>query len=226
MNKLNALAAIALSAVALLACDSDGPAAPGGPDIVGDGQSLQSCSQALTGTFENITIQAGEACTVRNATVNGNIKALKNAHLFVITSTVRGNIQGDEAAVVNVTGGTVDGDIQIVDGRSSGQLGASVIGTTVTGGNIQIEKMQTGSIVVSDARVLVGNIQVVENSTSDALSVENNHTGANMQVFKNTGAGSKQVRGNTIAQSLQCKENSIPFNAESNTAGDKEDQCA
>ena len=185
------------------------------------------CSGTRTGTFDNVTVPVGATCTLRNSTVQGNLMALENARLYVFSTTVRGNIQGDKARIVQVTGGRVDGDIQIVQGTSPGALGASVTGgTVVTGGDIQIEKMSTGRVIVSDARVNNGNIQIVENNTSTRLEIVRNRTGGNMQVFKNRGAGQKIVRGNTVAQDLQCKENTHPFIGGPNTAGDKEDQCA
>ncbi len=228
MSGVRGIATLLVAAFTLGACNSASASGIDDRQLVelrGTGESISSCSQGLTGTFEDITIRRGETCTVRDAVVNGNIKALEGSRLYVMDTRVRGNIQGDEAAIVHVTRGTVNGDIQISDGRSPGAVGASVVGTTVTGGNIQIEKMRTGSIVVSDARVLEGNIQVVENSTSDRLRIEDNRVGGNLQVFKNAGAGSKTVRGNTVSQDLQCKENSTPFTGGPNSAGDTEAQC-
>jgi hypothetical protein len=66
-----------------------------------------------------------------------------------------------------VTGGRVDGNIQIVQGyvsrsaRRHGHRRHSGIWR-----DIQIEKMSTGRVIITDARVNNGNIQVVENSDS------------------------------------------------------------
>lgn len=63
-------------------------------------------------------VPVGATCTLNNATVRANVKALENARLYVIDSRVTGNIEGDKASIVHVTGGTVDGNIQIKDGTS------------------------------------------------------------------------------------------------------------
>lgn len=224
----NTFAALA-TALVLGACGSTTAPVGPGQDVAGGngGASGGSCSEVLTGTFDDITIPAGATCTVRDAVVQGNIKALENSRLYVFDTRVDGNIQGDEAAIVQVNGGTVSGDIQIQDGRSGGELGASVVGTTVTGGNIQIEKMRTGRVVVRDARVLKGDIQVTENTTSGALQVLDNRVSeGNLQVFKNVGAGARTVRGNIVSQDLQCGENAALFTGGPNSAGDVEGQCS
>lgn len=184
------------------------------------------CTGTLTGTFDNVTVPVGGTCTLLNSTVQGNVKALENARLFMSDTRVRGNVEGDKAAIVQVSGGTVDGNIQIKDGASPGELGAAVTGgTIVTGGDIQIEKMNTARVLVTDARVLKGNIQIVENWTSGGLEILRNHVAGNLQVFKNRGGGNKVVSGNTVSQDLQCKENSAPFTGGPNAAGETEDQC-
>ena len=195
---------------------------PGGGKRGGDAR----CVGTLTGTFDNVTVPSGETCTLQNSTVNGNVKALENARLFMSNNHVRGNVEGDKARIVQVSGGTVDGNIQIKDGSSPSELGASVTGgTVVTGGNIQIEKMNTGRVLVADARVHKGNIQITENNTSTSLEILRNDVAQDLQVFKNRGAGSKAVSGNTVGQDLQCKENSSPFTGGPNSAGETEEQC-
>ena len=222
---------IAVLAIALAAC-ADGSAGPllteagSGRDSGGGISGDLRCTGTRSGTFDNVTVPVGATCTLENSTVQGNLKALENSRLYVSNTRVHGNVQGDKASIVHVTGGRVDGNIQIVQGTSPGALGVAITGgTVVTGGDIQIEKMVTGRILIEDARVDNGNIQVVENSTSGGLDIVRNRTGANMQVFKNVGAGAKTVRENTVAQDLQCKENTSPFTGSPNTAGDKEDQC-
>jgi hypothetical protein len=233
---MNRLALIAASAFTLACQASTDPArdasaeddhlssgnGPGPGNSGGDAR----CTGTLTGTFDEVTVPAGETCTLLNSTVRGNVKALENSRLFMSNSVVRGNVQGDKASVVHVSGGTVDGDIQITDGNSPSELGASVTGgTVVTGGNIQIEKMRTGRVLVADVRVEKGNIQITENTTSGGLEILRNAVAQNLQVFKNRGAGGKAVSGNTVGQDLQCKENASPFTGGPNSAGETEEQC-
>lgn len=217
-------------AVALAACSNGDPRpllTEAGSRESGGGLSGDvRCTGMRSGSFDNVTVPVGATCTLENATVSGNVKALENSRLYVSNTAVRGNIQGDKASIVQVDGGRVDGNIQIVQGTSPGALGAAVTGgTVVSGGDIQIEKMVTGRIIIDGARVHNGKIQVVENSTTERLDVIGNRTGGNMQVFKNRGSGQKVVRSNTVAQNLQCKENTSPFSGKPNQAGDSEDQC-
>jgi hypothetical protein len=200
-----------------------GSSLPGGSPPSG---AYVGCTGVLSGTFDdNVIVPVGATCTLTDATVRANVKALENARLFVIESHVTGNVEGDKASVVHVTGGTVEGNIQIKDGTSPGEVGALVAGTLVPEGDIQIEKMRTGEILVEGARVLKGNLQVVENEVGAPLHLVTNEVAGNLQVFKNRGMGDKLVRDNTVSQDLQCKENSSPFVGGPNTAGETEDQC-
>ena len=198
---------------------------PIGPSIQGhDGDT--PCIGALSGTFDNVTVPFGASCTLQHSTIRGNLRALEDAQLYVLGTLVHGNIQGDRARVVQVVGGQVDGDIQILAGTSPGALGAAVTGgTVVTFGNIQIQQMRTGRILISDAHVNTGNIQVTENVVGDRLEILRNFSGANLQVFGNSGAGPKTVAGNTVALSLQCQGNDPPFTGQANTARAAEGQC-
>ena len=204
---------------------TDGLGSDGGPGARGSGDDVR-CTGTLTGTFDNVTVPVGATCTLVNSTVEGNVKALEDARLFMSDNHVRGNVEGDKARIVQVSGGTVDGNIQIKDGSSPSELGAAVTGgTVVTGGDIQIEKMSTGRVLVEDARVLKGNIQITENVAGTAIEILRNDVAQNLQVFKNRGGGSKSVTGNAVGQDLQCKENLAPFAGGPNTAGETEGQC-
>lgn len=184
------------------------------------------CRGSVTGTFKNIFVPEGATCTVSNATVSGNILARDRSRLFVHETRTDGNIDGVEAAVVQVRGGTLGGSIQVQDGQSPSAVGVRIYGGTVlTQGNITIQKMNTGTISIVDARLLKGNIQVQENSTATRLEVLRNQVAQNLEVFVNRGAGAKFVQTNTVSQKLSCKENTGPFTGRPNVAGDVEGQC-
>lgn len=219
--------ALALAAACAGAGDPTGvsltSSGPGGSPPSG---AYVGCTGSLTGSFDDdVIVPVGATCTLTQATVRANVKALENARLFVFDSHVTGNVEGDKASVVHVTGGTVEGNIQIKDGTSPGEVGALVVGTLVPEGDIQIEKMRTGEILVDGAPVRKGNLQVVENDVGARLHLVNNEVAGNLQVFKNAGAGDKLVRDNTVSQDLQCKENRSPFLGGPNVAGETEDQC-
>jgi hypothetical protein len=178
------------------------------------------------GTYENVKVQEGATCTLRGVTVTGNVVALKNARLFVEDSRVDGNIQGENAAVVHVRGGRLGGSLQIHEGSSPGELGVSITGGTVLKqGNIQVTKMRTGDIVIADAVLEKGNLQVEENVVTNRLEAVRNRVAQNLEVRKHGGGAPKVVRDNTVSQKLECKENASPFAGGPNTAAEAEGQC-
>jgi hypothetical protein len=179
------------------------------------------------GAYENIKVEEGATCTLRGVTVSGNVVALKDARLFVEDSRVDGNIQGENAAVVHVRGGRLGGSLQIHEGASPGELGVSITGgVLLTQGNIQITKMRTGRIVVTDAVVEKGNLQMEENAVTTALEVARNRVAQNLEVRKHGGGAAKVVRDNTVGQKLECTENDPPFVGSPNAAGEAEGQCS
>jgi hypothetical protein len=184
------------------------------------------CRGTVTGAFKNVFVRPGDSCTLTGATVSGNILAQDRARLFVYETTTGGNIDGVEAAVLHVRGGRLEGSIQAQDGQSAGLTGIRIYGGTVLSqGNITIQKMNTGTIAITDAVLVKGNIQVQENSTDTALKLLRNRVAQNLEVFVNAGAGAKSVTGNTVSQKLSCKDNTGPFIGGPNSAGDVEGQC-
>ena len=225
------IAPLGLAAL-LAACGDAPPTSPradaldlGGPRRALAVDENYDCTGTVSGSFTNVFVPAGQTCTLQNATVSGSILAREGARLFVSGTRVDGNIDGVEARVVQVRGGTVGGSIQIADGQSPAALGAAVLGTRLTQGNITVLKMRTGSIRIEDAILEQGNIQLDENSVATALAIVRNTVAQNVQVFKTEGAGSKAVRNNRIGQIVQCKENALPFIGGPNLAGDRQDQC-
>jgi hypothetical protein len=221
-------------ALALVACGGTAdPLEPTEASGVENGANTSStddqrCTGVVVGgTYENVTVPEGSTCTLRGVTVSGNVVALKNARLFVEDSRVDGNIQGDKAAVVHVRGGRLGGNLQIQEGVSTGELGVSITGGTVlTQGNIQIMKMRTGQIVVSDAVLEKGNLQLEENEVTTGLEVARNRVAQNLEVRKHRGGAAKVVRDNTVGQKLECKENDSPFVGGPNAAAEAEGQCS
>lgn len=222
-----ALAAACGSAQEPSGATGDPPASPGDtPATPIDTDENFDCRGSVRGTFANVFVPAGATCTLQGSTVKGNVLAREGSRLYVSDTRVAGNIDGVEASVVQVQGGSLDGSIQIADGSSAGELGAAVYGGTVlTQGNIQIIKMNTGSIRIADVRLEKGNIKVEENSTDSGLDVVGNSVAQNIQVFKNRGSGPKAVRDNRVFQIVQCKENTSPFTGGPNTAAEAEGQC-
>jgi hypothetical protein len=211
-------------AVDPLLATTDAPASQNGANSSVDDDR---CSGIVAGgTYETIKVEEGSTCTLRGVIVRGNVVALKNARLFIEDSRVDGNIQGENAAVVHVRGGRLGGSLQIQEGISTGELGVSITGGTVlTQGSIQITKMRTGQIVVSDAILEKGNLQIEENAVSTGLETTRNRVAQNLEVRKNLGGAAKVVRDNTVGQKLECKENESPFVGGPNVASEAEGQC-
>lgn len=184
------------------------------------------CRGTVSGTFANVFVPTGATCRLQGSTVNGNVLARERSRLYVSNTRVAGNIDGVEAKVVQVKGGSLEGSIQIADGSSPGEVGAAVYGGTVLSqGNIQVIKMNTGTIRIADVRLVKGNIKVEENAIGSGLEVVRNRVAQNIQVNKNRGGGAKAVRGNRVFQIVQCKENTSPFVGGPNAAGEAEGQC-
>lgn len=200
----------------------------------------------LTGPIDgNVVVLPGASCFISGATINGNVKALENSQLTIIDSTVRGNVEGDKADVVQILDTFAPG-ASLIGGNfeaKEGNFFARVCGTTLAGGNIQVEKFRPDATNVNTYvliggpsfcgflgggnTLLKGNIKVEENMVAGfgELHVDQNSVAANLQVFRNTGPTTKTVQNNTVGESIQCKENSLPFIGGPNTAPKKEDQC-
>lgn len=212
-------AAPALLAVLVLTACGDAT----GPDLDPRFNTVE-CTASLSGTtVGNLKVRSGEACTLEDVRVNGNVVVPEGGRLVFTGGQVDGNIQADRPAYFEVVGTWVDGNIQVEHGSVAIILEADVRG------DIQVKKM-TGpgevTILLADNLVRDGNLQVDENRAGSLTITGNTLSKGNMQVFKNSGTGAKVVTGNTVAQNLQCKENSLPFTATSNIAGEREDQCA
>ncbi len=205
------------------------------------------CIGTLTGTHDNVVVPPGQSCILNGATVLGNVKALQDSRLRVQFSNVRGNVVGDKADVVQVVSSRVREDISITEGGPAappapgftvcavpatggfGPCEASVTGSTIEEGNIQIEKMQ-GTILVAGNGLLSpvrGNILLYENvlPVTEFFTVLDNTVTQNMQIFKTRGAGQKTVMGNTVGENLQCFENDPPFVGSPNVARQAQGQC-
>lgn len=221
--------------LATAACGAGGPTDAGargdaagtavGTGATGTTPGDDRCLQLRGRTFENFTVPVGTTCTLQDVRVRGNVVALERSRLFLVDAVVGGNVDGIAARTVQVERGRIEGSIQIKDAASPGELGASVRGTVLTQGNIQVEKMRTGRIVIADAVLEKGNIKIEENAVDQSLDATGNRVAQNLQAFKNVGAGAKSITGNRVGQTLECKENAAPFNGGPNEAGEAKEQC-
>jgi hypothetical protein len=195
-----------------------------------------NCIGALTGFHDNVVVPGGATCTILNAQIQGNVKALPGSVLNMSGgTTVGGSVEGDKPNNVQIfgAGNVVRGDIQVKEG-GNGVQGVSVCGVTMPDGNIQIEKMFGGIFVGGSGcaafgggnRLFKGGIKVEENfvTATFGMTIGQNRVDQ-LQVFKNNGPGAKTVAGNTVRQNLQCKKNRGPFVGGPNTARHRQGQC-
>lgn len=172
------------------------------------------------GVVGNVEVKRGEDCILTDVIVRGSVKVLEGATLTLIGGTVRGNVEGDKAFTVAVRGTKVDGNVQIQESRFARITDATI------GGSIQVQKTSNpgDGVVIVGGNAVAGNIQIEDNFVL-TLEVSGNLVLGNLQVVKNVGGGGKLVAGNQVAQNLQCGENSTPFIAVDNSAGEREGQC-
>jgi hypothetical protein len=184
----------------------------------------------IGGTFQNVTVPTGTFCSLQDAVLTGNLKALPGSQLSTLNNTIAGDIQADKALFVDLVGDRVGGNIEIVDGNPEGSSQAGFLdyrvrGATVFQGNIHIIKNR-GNVFVEQNVLDKGNIKVEDNFNLIQLLVQDNQVPGNIQVFKNSGSGPKVVRDNVAGQAIQCWENVPILFAEGNVAPKLEGQCA
>lgn len=198
------------------------------------------CAGALFGTFDNVVVPKNADCSLSGSIVTGNVKARRGSSLFSSFNQIAGNIEGDRPRWVGSQGDRIGGDFAVTGATGPGFsiLGLSVnvfvCGTSLTSGNIAVEKSRNGTVAVGSSNpiclgndVAQGNILVQENviPAPEVMAVDRNTAGGNVQVFKNRGEGLKTVVQNVVREDLQCKENDPPFAGGPNIAHKAEDQC-
>ncbi len=214
MKRLSILSVLIL--VTLLATASDARA----------GDTI--CRGFLTGTFVNIVVPPSGDCFLFNSVVNGNVKALEGSRLFSSNNRIRGNIEGNQPEDVMSFRDVIGGNIQFKDVTPPSPENfffVTVMYSTLTDGNIEIEKNTSAVVTLMGNRVNKGNIKVEENFTTGAFRIIGNIVAQNLQVFKNRGPAAKTVQSNTVGQDLQCFENDPVFVGSPNFARKAEGQC-
>ena len=157
-----------------------------------------------SGTFDEIVVESGDVCEIRDVTVNGNVKVNNGGTLLMFDSTVLGSVEGEGARIISVQHTAIDGNVKIIETKIF-----TVIGSNTVQGNIEI-------LDSSSAFSLV-----VDNLVSSNIVFNNN-------LFAQSNVDGNIISGNTVGGSLECKDNTqAPTDRYSgpNTASDKKDQC-
>ena len=188
--------------------------------------SGSSCNGAYNGTFDgNLTITAGQNCTLAGGTVTGNIMQ-HGGSLTIGNSKVGGNVQIQGGGTFSIGPyAVIDGNLQIQD-IPAGTALSQVCGATVLG-NLQYQNngtpVQIGALPPASCQgsTIGGNLQVQNNTASG--TIVGNTVGGNLQDMSNTAP--TQVFNNTVNGNLQCQSNSSITGGGNTAAGHKQGQC-
>ena len=216
-------ATLALSACGNAAVDQS---ITGVPSLrAGEGGGTTQCEGTLPpGVYENVIVPPGASCVLNNSTILRNVTALPRSEVTLVDDQVGGDIVSHNAVRTTVQGGTVGGSIRIKGGGFRG-VAASVNNVLVSGGNVEVDKVEAGIIVVIFTRVPNGSILASRNITEDIFQIAINNVGQSIEVFDNTGPAQKIVNDNFAGIAVRCEGNTPPFLGGPNFAPTVEGQC-
>jgi hypothetical protein len=182
-------------------------------------------------TYDDVTVQRGDACTLTNSTVRGDVEGNKSQTIFIDTgSRVSGSVEGEVVSQFFVYNSTIGEDIE----PAGSDAVVQICGNTVRKGNIEVRRSGTDILVGDPLAVgcrgnLVkrGDIDLVRNFTDVEFIVRGNTVKkGDLNVSRNTGPAPKVVEGNTGGDRLNCRLNSL-FSASQNKGWDRMlGQCA
>jgi hypothetical protein len=211
-----------------------------------------TCNGVFAGaTYDDVVVPRDGECTLQNATVKGNVKAPVGAYFQATGTAIGGSVQADGAQTIFVdTGSKVSGGIRanrtaqvfIYNARVAGNIDVKrssatvqVCGTTVTKGDISVERSSTDILIGDpDAMGCAGNIvkrgdlELEKNFTVIEFVVRGNKiTKGDLEVIGNTGPVRKIVEDNLGGEVLRCSGNGGSFVARGNKGWErKQGQCA
>jgi hypothetical protein len=149
-------------------------------------------------TVDNLGVPQGASCTLNGTRVEGTVKVERNARLTANGIRVKGNVQSEGFKnIVLRQASVVVGSVQLENGLSDGS--GRVINTRING---DLQFFSNEARMIARGNTILANFQA--NQNMGGLVIENNR----------------------VAENLQCQSNSPPPTGGSNTAGDKEGQCA
>ena len=207
---------------------------------------LSTCAALSMSVGSMLASDAKAASTDCNSTLGtpgtivvlGNIVVPKDAACSIFNATVNGNIDQQSDSVLVLGGNvTVNGNISSHGGQQFGVNGALGPGITFNikiAGNVEIDSTSQvlicqpfridGNLAISNATKSVqigpwicpgalptggsigGNVSITNNNIISALTMADSAIGNNMSVT-NKGSGSKVVSFNTVTGNLECSGN-------------------
>ncbi len=112
-------------------------------------QSTQDCGTTLTGRDirGDVTVRAGESCTINNTAVRGNVRVGQHATLILKNSNVQGNVTTDtDFARVSLAGAIVQGSLNASQGGSLRMDDSQITGTVTVRGNKGVIRLTRATI--------------------------------------------------------------------------------
>ena len=120
MKHVGRTAPVLAALLVVAACADDAARDPiTGPSLRRNGRNgggfpTEQCTGVLPpGTYTNVMVPEGAACTINGSTILGNVLAKTNSQLYMSTNQVLGGIKGDGADVVHIFATTVGEQIFI-----------------------------------------------------------------------------------------------------------------
>lgn len=233
MRRISLPAAAALTVLALPAV-----AAAASPP------NLQCNGNYSGGTYGNVTVPAGDTCTLSGTTVQGNATALNGATLTLNYSTSKGTVGGNvlvgSGTDLTVSpswtvGGTIaaqGASILVVSGGTTHDIVStdttdlSVSGATIKGNVVANQTQDFG--VVGDNPVITGDVTVnATASSAQEFDLDNQLVAGNVYITNNSAP--TEIFVNTIRQNLVCTGNTPPpddFGYGNYVQGRQVGQCA
>lgn len=196
---------------------------PSATQTLGNGNA---CNGAFTGTFTgNITVSAGQDCTLVNGVISGNV-TMRGGSLALYSEHVGGNVQimgGSGFTIASYT--TIGGNLQ-VQNLPAGTAVNYICNATVNG-NLQVQNNEAGVQIGSPSPAFCGgngvggNLQA--NNNEGSVSIFANTARGNLQLDND--GGTTQVFNNAANGNLQCNNNSS-ITGGGNAAALKQGQCS
>lgn len=188
-------------------------------------------------TYDDVLVPRGGACTLIDSTVDGDVRALRNAYFQATGTAVRGDVEGEEAQTIFIdTGSRVSGSVEAeraaqffvfnstvmedIEPNRTTQV-VQICGNTVRRGNIEVRRSGPDKAVPLNERpgtdILVG----------DPLTAGcrgNVVKRGDIVVSRNFADIEFVIRGNTVKRgNLEVLRNSGPVTrvVEGNIGGDR-----
>lgn len=186
--------------------------------VAGAGNDLVCTGAVSSGTYDNVTVPAGESCQLSGSVVvQGDLKAKGAINVIVSGVTIEGNVKIEESTgslVVFNAGTRVLGNFEAVKNTVDDivLIGSAVSGGIVVDGNVKIADNTTPT-VAANANTFGGDVTIKGNMTIDAVQAFCNEvTGGNVELSENTATGADGY----IEFLADCSIFGLPLGGETN----------